>query len=127
MRCVLDTNVLIYFLDDALGGSALQSVEQAMRASAKVSVMTRMEVLGWRGHAAESRASARFLLDQLDEIALTSPVVERVIEIRSDQAIKLPDAIIAASAMIENLPLMTRSIADFKRVPGLALIDPFVA
>jgi hypothetical protein len=127
MRCVLDTNVLIYFLDDALAGSALQRVEQAMRAPAKVSVMTRMEVLGWRGHTAKSRADARFLLDQLDEIALTSPVVERVIEIRSSLAIKLPDAIIAASALIENLPLMTRNIADFKRVPGLVLIDPFAA
>lgn len=125
MRCVLDTNVLIYFLDDVLEGRALQRVEQAMRASACVSVMTRMEILGWRGHTAESRASARFLLDQLDEIALTSPVVERVVEIRSTQAIKLPDAIIAASAMMENLPLMTRNIADFRRVPGLDLIDPF--
>jgi predicted nucleic acid-binding protein len=127
MRCVLDTNVLIYFLDDALEGSVLQRVEQAMRASAKVSVMTRMEVLGWQGHTAESRARARALLDQLDEIALTSPVVERVIEIRSSVAIKLPDAIIAASAMVENLSLMTRNIADFERVPGLVLVDPFAA
>ncbi len=125
MSCVLDTNVLIYFLDDALEGEALQRVQQAMRTSARVSVITRMEVLGWRGHTEESRARARFLLDQLDEVALTSVVVERVIEIRSSLAIKLPDAIIAASALIENRPLMTRNIADFQRVPGLVLIDPF--
>nr|WP_170879139.1 type II toxin-antitoxin system VapC family toxin [Aromatoleum tolulyticum] len=88
-------------------------------------MITRMEVLGWRGHTDESRARARFLLDQLDEIALTSVVVERVIEMRSTIAIKLPDAIIAASALIEGLPLMTRNIRDFKAVAGLQLIDPF--
>lgn len=127
MACVLDTNLLIYFLAEAVDAPVLQRIEQAMREGARISVMSRMEVLGWRGHSADSRASARLLLDQLDEIALTSPVVERVIEIRSTQAIKLPDAIIAASALIENLPLMTRNIADFKRVPSLTLIDPFAA
>ncbi|MCK0507184.1 type II toxin-antitoxin system VapC family toxin [Aromatoleum anaerobium] len=127
MSCVVDTNLLIYFLADAVDESVLQRIEQALRDQARISVITRMEVLGWRGHTDDSRARARFLLDQLDEIALTSPVVERVIEIRSSLAIKLPDAIIAASALIENLPLMTRNIADFKRVPGLVLMDPFAA
>jgi predicted nucleic acid-binding protein len=37
----------------------------------------------------------------------------------------LPDAIIAASALVANLPLMTRNVDDFRRIEGLALIDPF--
>jgi predicted nucleic acid-binding protein len=127
MPCVLDTNPLIYFLNDAIDAAVSQRIEQALRSSAKFSVITRMEVLGWRGHTEDSRQRARRLLDQLDEIALTSVVVERVIEIRSQLAIKLPDAIIAASALVEKLPLMTRNIEDFKRVSGLDLIDPFEA
>lgn len=125
MLCVVDTNLLIYFLAGAVDGHVLQRIEHALREQARISVITRMEVLGWRGHTDESRARARFLLDQLDEIALTSAVVERVIEMRSTFAIKLPDAIIAASALIEGLPLMTRNIRDFKAVAGLQLIDPF--
>jgi predicted nucleic acid-binding protein len=127
MPCVLDTNPLIYFLNDAMDAAVSQRIEQALRSSAKFSVITRMEVLGWRGHTEDSRQRARRLLDQLDEIALTSVVVDRVIEIRSQLAIKLPDAIIAASALVEKLPLMTRNIEDFKRVSGLDLIDPFEA
>ena len=125
MSCVVDTNLLIYFLGDAVDAPVLQRIEQALRDQARISVITRMEVLGWRGHTDDSRGRARFLVDQLDEIALTSAVVERVIEMRSSIAIKLPDAIIAASALIEGLPLMTHNSQDFKRVPGLRLIDPF--
>jgi predicted nucleic acid-binding protein len=80
MSCVVDTSLLIYFLAEAADATVLRRIEQAFRAEARISVITRTEVLGWRGHTDESRARARFLLDQLDEIALTSAVVERVIE-----------------------------------------------
>jgi predicted nucleic acid-binding protein len=125
MPCVLDTNLLIYFLGDAIESSVSQRIEQAIRSSARFSVITRMEVLGWRGHTEDSRRCARRLLDQLDEIALTSVVVAWVIEIRSQLGIKLPDAIIAASALVENLPLMTRNVEDFKRILDLELINSF--
>ena len=47
------------------------------------------------------------------------------IDIRAVLPVKLPDAIIAASALIEGLPLMTRNVDDFKHIPGLTVIDPF--
>lgn len=52
-------------------------------------------------------------------------MVAAVIDIRSTIAIKLPDAIIAVSALTENLPLLTRNTGDFKRIAGLKIIDPF--
>ena len=58
------------------------------------------------------------------ELALTRAVVDRVIALRGQSAIKLPDAIIAASALVEGLPLMTGNVADFKSVSGLTLLDP---
>jgi len=61
------------------------------------------------------------------EITLTPAIVALVIDIRSSITIKLPDAIIAASALAENLPLMTCNTGDFKRIAGLVVIDPFAA
>jgi predicted nucleic acid-binding protein len=34
-------------------------------------------------------------------------------------------ALVAASVLLEGLPLMTRNVQDFKHVAGLVLIDPF--
>ena len=127
MICVLDTNPLIYFIDGSAQPDVIERIESAIRAGARFSVVTRIEILSWREHTADSRLKAAALLNQLVEIPLTQSIVDRTIELRSMVSIKLPDAIIAASALVENLPLMTRNTGDFTRIPGLVLIDPFAA
>jgi predicted nucleic acid-binding protein len=125
MACLLDTNVLIYWLSDALAPPVAARIETAIRADACYSVITRMEILGWRGHTNDSRTRVADLLDQMQEAALTRAVVDQVIDIRSRINIKLPDAIVAATALTCGLPLMTRNLEDFKRIPGLQLVSPF--
>ncbi|WP_058553879.1 type II toxin-antitoxin system VapC family toxin [Thiohalocapsa sp. ML1] len=125
MACLLDTNVLIYWMSDALASPVAARIEAAIRADASYSVVTRMEILGWRGHTNDSRTRAADLLEQLQEVALTRAVVDQVIDIRSSIGIKLPDAIVAASALTSGLPLMTRNLDDFKRIAGLQIVSPF--
>lgn len=127
MVCVLDTNPLIYFIARSAQLDVIERIESAIRAGARFSVVTRIEILSWREHTADSRLKAAALLNQLVEIPLSQSIVDRTIELRSMVSIKLPDAIIAASALVENLPLMTRNTGDFTRIPGLVLIDPFGA
>ena len=126
MFCLLDTNVLIEALAANSPNDVSKRIEATLIDNARYSVVTRMELLGWSGHTAESRQSAQVLLEQLVEVGLTPATVDKVIDIRSRIVIKLPDAIIAASAITENLQLMTRNTKDFNRVSGLQLVDPFV-
>lgn len=127
VRCLIDTNVLIDYLDNDDTSALIGNVERSLRAGSLVSVITTMELLGWRGHTAQSRHDAENLLRSMGEIGLSRPVVDTVIRLRRTLAIKLPDAIIAASALVESLPLMTRNLDDFKGVPGLSLLDPIAA
>lgn len=49
----------------------------------------------------------------------------QTILIRRQYKIKLPDAIIAATALVHNLILVTRNTSDFKNIPELQLINPW--
>lgn len=123
-RCLIDTNVLIGYLDSSASPVFVANVEQALAAGSVVSVITTMELLGWRGHSEQSRRDAENLLHGMGEVGLARQVVDEVIKLRSLLAIKLPDAIIAASALVDGLPLMTGNMADFQSIPGLLLLDP---
>ncbi len=49
----------------------------------------------------------------------------KTVEIRKLYKIKLPDAIIAATAMTNNLILLSRNVSDFNQIDGLNLINPW--
>jgi len=127
MPCLIDTNILIYALAGQVDAQVLARIDNAIADKARYSIITRMELLGWRGHTATTRHETEALLAQLTEVNFTPALVATVIDIRSTVSIKLPDAIIAASALTANLPLLTRNTDDFGRVKGLVVIDPFAA
>ncbi len=56
---------------------------------------------------------------------LTEDVANQSIQIRKTRKTKLPDAIIAATAMIYDLALITRNIDDFKNIPNLKVVNPW--
>jgi predicted nucleic acid-binding protein len=88
-----------------------------------VSVITKIEVLGFNAPPEHYILLTSFMNDATI-IDLIPTVIDQSIELRKQYKIKLPDAIIAATAMVYNLTLITRNIKDFEGVPGLKIIDP---
>ena len=123
---LLDSNAVMGYLNQDSTPGFINQFEQALLEGAAVSVITTIEVLGWRGHDAASRAGAEKLLACLDEISLSISVVQQTISLRSSCSIKLPDAVISATSLTQGLKLMTRNQADFERVAGLTIVNPFV-
>ena len=52
-------------------------------------------------------------------------VAEQAIELKRRSKIKLADAVIAATALVNNLKLVTRNVDDYKGVKGLEIFNPF--
>jgi predicted nucleic acid-binding protein len=122
MPLLLDTNILIYNLQGALSTEVKASIRQAMDSQqAYISVITRIEVLGWKGYNDTTLQQMGQLLSKLREIPLAEAVVQDTIRIRKQFGLKLPDAVIAASATVNGLPLLTGNVDDFKRVIDLEL------
>ena len=84
-------------------------------------MITRIEVLGWKGYNDTTLQQMGQLLSKLREIPLAEGVVQDAIRIRKQFGLKLPDAVIAASAAVNGLPLLTGNVDDFKRVLDLDL------
>jgi predicted nucleic acid-binding protein len=125
MRWLLDSNVLI----DALAGlphgvRVLQEARKRAEVSIIYSAITRIEVLGFPNLTEQEESDVRRLLNEFEEVAVTNAVVERAIHFRKLVRIKIPDALIAASADIAQAIVITRNTSDFQRVPGLTIIHP---
>ncbi|MDP2680134.1 MAG: type II toxin-antitoxin system VapC family toxin [Rhodoferax sp.] len=112
-----DSSVLILFLNDALPAESMQAGQ------ALISAIVRAEVLAWPGHTAVSLASATSLLDVCKLVPVDGPVADEAARIRRETGLKLPDALIAATALRESSALVTANGKDFRRVPGLVLVE----
>lgn len=108
---LLDTDVLI----DHLDGS--RSLSRRLAGSSYSSI-SRAEL--YSGRDADERIIDR-LLDQFDEIPVDRKTAEEAGRIRRESNIRLPDALIAATALLYKLPVHTRNVRDFKKVRRLRI------
>ena len=84
------------------------------------SVITRAELLA--GATEEDEPSVRRLLAGMDELPVNRQVAERAGLLRREHPqLRMPDALIAATALVHSLRLHTKNLRDFRRVPGLRL------
>jgi len=124
--CIIDTNILIYHLAGVLTDQAEKAFADALEKGSSISIITRIELLGWRKHSPNSLKAAELLLQSVSEIPLHEEIIRFCISLRQQFPIKLPDAIIASTARYANVPLMTRNMTDFEHLPELKTIDPFL-
>jgi hypothetical protein len=104
---LIDTSIIIYYLADTIPKSEINKVEEIFRTSFNTSIITKIEFLGWRGHTENGFANV---------IPLTDEIADLAVSIRRKAKVKLPDAVIAATALHGNLTLITRNENDFKDI-----------
>ena len=119
---LIDTNSVIDYLDNKLPEQANDLIDSI---DSKISVITRMELLAWPGASEQQTLILNEFINASDVFALEEPVILKAIEIRKTHKTKLPDAIIAATAMVNKLTIITRNIKDFDKIEGLAVVNPY--
>jgi hypothetical protein len=108
VRALFDTNILI----DYLGGVESARAELARHADRCISVVTWMEVLvGTRGED-EADMVEMFLRD-FRVVEITRGVAREAVALRRAHRLRLPDAIVWASARTESALFVTRNAKDF--------------
>ncbi|MFN4146197.1 MAG: type II toxin-antitoxin system VapC family toxin [Runella sp.] len=122
-KYLMDTNVVIDYLGNKLPVSGMDFMNTVIDAVPKVSVVTKIELLGFNAPEQHYKTLSDFINDAI-VLNLTQEVVEACIGIRKKHKTKLPDAVIAATALVHNLILITRNLSDFKNIDGLKVNNP---
>lgn len=121
---LVDTNILIYHFNNNIPDHSREEINSIFKNHFNISVITKMEFLGFKGHTEESFSKARSFIDHADILGINSDVVDLVVSLRRKNAIKLPDAVIAATCITNNFTLVTRNTDDFENLE-LNLLNPF--
>jgi len=121
---LLDSNIIIGYLAGRLPASGMKLISSIVDQMPHISVISQIEVLRYND-TPENEAILNGFISNSVIYSLSPAVVQRTIELCKRSRIKLPDAVIAATALTEDFILVTRNIDDFKHVSGLGLLNPW--
>lgn len=126
IKYLWDTNTAIYYLQQQHSIAAEKFIDNLLQYELPViSAITEIELPCWRAATEKDVEVLHSFISDALVIELEQPIKLRTADIRKQYRIKLPDAIIAATAMVYNLTLITRNSSDFKNIEGLQVIDLF--
>jgi len=118
-RYLIDTNVVIDFLVNRLSPKGRKLVAHCIDDDPCISVISKIELLGFRLVSTEIKDFVKSSL----VIGLTDEIIDQTISLRKTYKIQLPDAVIASTAIVSGLTVLTRNFSDFKRIKDLNVLD----
>ena len=119
-RYLIDTNTLSDYFGEKLPLDGLDFIDTLVNENPQISIMTRIESLSYLTPQIEI---FRSFVNYSTVFDLTEDIIVRTIALRRSRRIKIPDAIIAATALEYDLTLITHNTSDFQGIPNLKLLD----
>jgi predicted nucleic acid-binding protein len=124
-RYLIDTNIIPKYLQESLSEDGLTLIDNILDSGeAQISVITRIELLGFSPNREDLLQFITQFINVTTEYELTEMIVQKTIEIRKSFKVKIPDAIIAATALCHNLILLSDNDSDFGKILHLKYINP---
>lgn len=122
---LVDTNVFVDFLRNY--APSIDYFESLVgREGVIFSVITESElVAGNENNEAVKREKLIHFLHVWNKISLTNPVALLAGDVSRQYGLEIPDAIIAATALLNRAEIVTRNVKDFRKVPGLKIQVPY--
>ncbi|MGV3538692.1 MAG: type II toxin-antitoxin system VapC family toxin [Rufibacter sp.] len=115
-RLFVDTNILLYFLN-----GEPEVIEMLADKELVVSFVTQLELLSFPKISSDSEGVIKGLLHACQVIDLNPEIKEITIDFRRKSKLKLPDAIVAATAAVLKLPLVTAD-KQFRTLEGVEIL-----
>jgi predicted nucleic acid-binding protein len=120
---LIDNNAISNFFSGFFTEKEMDFMADVLDQTPIISVITEIEALSWISFDKAKEQIVKDFIQDATVLALTPAIVSQCIRIRRSRKIKTPDAIIAATAIVHNLTIIT-SDSDFKNIRGLKVVDP---
>lgn len=117
---LIDSNIIIYYLADI--ENAVNFIKEH-KGKMAISIITVMEVLSYPYDEEKSLQVERFLRKNFIWLGVGERLILKTAQIRRLKKTKSADALIVATALLNNLALVTRNVKDFRHLP-VTLINP---
>ena len=121
---LIDSNSVIDYMAGVFPPPGMEFMNKIIDDIPVISVITKIEILGFKTTQEAGSLMIHFVEDSM-VIGLADEIVEKTIELRKDHKIKIPDAIIASTALLNEFCLISRNEKDFKDIKGLVCINPY--
>ncbi len=120
---LIDNNAISAFFAGTLSEQGMNFMATVIDQIPSISVITEIEALSWVNPDKDKEQIIKTFVADAVVLALTPDIVARCVKLRRSRKIKTPDAIIAATALVNGLILVTND-SVFKKIPTLQVIDP---
>jgi len=126
LKYLWDTNTAIYYLQDQFPTEQENWIESIIyHSQPSISVITEIELLCWKTATDDDITVINNFIADCSIFELNNDIKLQTIEIRKKFNLKMADSIIAATAIVNRLTLISRNSKDFKKVSTLSFVDPF--
>ena len=113
---VLDTNIALYLFE---GEDIL--VQYLKDKTFYLSLINEMELLGFKGISEKEEAAIGFFLEECAIVEINQDIKDLALRLRRQYSLKLPDAIVAATAIFLGIPLISAD-RHFDKVSELTFV-----
>ena len=122
---LIDNNIISSYFSQTLTEKGLLFIANVLDNTPNISVITQIEALSWINSNKKKESILKEFISESNVLPLNADVVKECVKIRRSKKIKTPDAIIAATAIVNNLTLLTND-KDFDGIQNLKIINPIL-
>lgn len=123
-RYLIDTCSVIKYLNDAIPTAGISFIDKALGIKCIISFVTEIELQVWKP---ASNVDFDVYMDFIAGsviLGIDAEIIKQTIKIRKKYKLKIPDAIIAATAMVNDFVLISDNDKDFLKIHGLQYVNP---
>jgi len=117
---LLDSNIIIYSYQ-----KEYQELRDFIRKHEPfISVISYLETLGYHKISVQEKDYLQRLFSVAKMLSISDTIIQKATMLRQQRKLSLGDSLIASTALVHKLTLVTRNTEDFKWIEKLEFINP---